>query len=270
MTGSHLVDVLVDVDGRPVATRIGSGQEPTVVFISALGQRLTDWTQVVEGLTTAPMTVTFDRPAIGDTPPRPGTNPPMPYSAFASELANLLEALKIAQSMVLVGHSFGSLIARAFALRWPARLAGMVHVDGSLPTLDLGSDRRPRIDGDGETGTVVDGATDAVAVAEATPPQVPTVVLSRAVGWWYPPPAVAPPDEDARWHQHHADLAARSGGVRIVADHAGHQLPREAPDLVALAVNAVVEAVRNSSKTISIPSAAVRSAGGYIAGQVPS
>jgi pimeloyl-ACP methyl ester carboxylesterase len=57
----------------------------------------------------------------------------LPYSAFAVELADLLDQQTVTGPLVVVGHSFGSLIARMFAARHPHRVAGMVHVDGSIP-----------------------------------------------------------------------------------------------------------------------------------------
>jgi pimeloyl-ACP methyl ester carboxylesterase len=264
MTGME--DAAVSVAGHLLAVRRGAGDRPLVVFVSAMGQSLTDWTAVIDRLDSRPATLAYDRPGIGGTPPRPAPKPPIPYTGFAAELAELLDALGLVRPVVLVGHSFGSLIVRALAQRWPRRVAGMVHVDGSLPTFVLGKRREAYIDGEDErTGTVIDIVTDAALIADAQPPQVPTVVLSRAVGWDYPPPAVAPPDQDARWHGHHADLARRSGGVRLVAHSAGHQLPREAPDLVALAVDAVVNAVRAGQRTVSLDPVRVRAADGYVA-----
>lgn len=259
--------VLVDVAGHPVAATVGAGPEPVVVFISAMGQPLTDWATVIDKLSTGPAALAYDRPGIGRTPPRPAPNPPLPYSAFATELARLLDTLQIMRPVVLVGHSFGSLIARAFAHKWPARVVGVVHVDGGLPTFDLGGrNQESHIDAEhDETGTVIDVDAEAEELAAAAPPSVPTVVLSRAPGWWYPPPAVAPPDQDARWHSHHADLAARSGGVRLVANSAGHQLPRDAPKLVAYAVDAVVTAVRDGVRHVTIAPAEVALRSGAVA-----
>lgn len=245
---------MFDVDGCSVAVHARAGEAPRVVFISAIGQRLTDWAPVIENLTTGPAMLAYDRPGIGRSSPRPAPNLPLPYSGFATELAGLLDALAVERPVVLVGHSFGSLISRAFAYGWPEQVAGMVHVDGSLPTFDLGGrTTAPDIDAeDDETGTVVDVDAEANEIADAAPPPVPTVVLSRAVGWWYPPPATAPPDEDARWHRHHTELATRSQGVRLIANAAGHQLPRDAPELVAYAVDAVVSAARRGARQVTV------------------
>ena len=46
-----------------------------------------------------------------------------------ADLAGLLDRCGVEGPFVLVGHSFGGLIARVFEQRDPARVAGMVLVD---------------------------------------------------------------------------------------------------------------------------------------------
>ncbi len=47
----------------------------------------------------------------------------------ARDLSLLLDRLQMDQPVVLVGHSFGGLIARLFEQTWPGRVAGLVLVD---------------------------------------------------------------------------------------------------------------------------------------------
>lgn len=53
-----------------------------------------------------------------------------------TDLGKVLDASHIIEPCVLVGHSFGALIALAFAVATPARCAGLVLVDPPLPPTD--------------------------------------------------------------------------------------------------------------------------------------
>jgi len=134
---------------------INPGGSPTIVFISQLGVDGSSWQPIIDLLQTGAASVTYDRPGIGAAPARPAPNPPLPYSAFADELAQLLAENEVAGPLVVVGHSVGSLIARMFVDRNPERIAGVVHVDGSIPRLSLwpavNNEQSP--DGDGPDAT---------------------------------------------------------------------------------------------------------------------
>ena len=247
-----------------IAAHTTSGQDPTVVFVSAMGQGAEDWTPVIARLTSGPRALTYDRPGIGLTPPRPYPNPALPYSSFAAELGGLLDAHDLHQPVVLVGHSFGDLVAQTWAAACPERVAGAVHVDGSLPGLDLGG-KALRVDGEGPDATVIDVA-EADQIPDLIVPPCPAVVLSRTPGWWWPPGTSAPAGEDERWHTWQEKLACRWSAPRWVARDAGHQLPTEAPALVALAVDLVVRAVRDGRNTAGYTDAiSLETAGGHIA-----
>src|SRR5688500_4709436 len=114
---------------------VTSGAAPPVVFVSQIGTSGDSWQPVIDRLAASTATFTYDRPGTGNAPPRPTPNPSTPYSVFASELLHELEQAGITEPALLVGHSVGSLIGRVFAGAYPARVAGMVHVDGSIPRL---------------------------------------------------------------------------------------------------------------------------------------
>src|SRR5215831_9172564 len=60
--------------------------------------------------------------------------PPSGYtvSDMVSDLESLLEALAVRRPVVLVGNSFGGLLALAFSVAMPSRVAGLVLVDAHL------------------------------------------------------------------------------------------------------------------------------------------
>jgi pimeloyl-ACP methyl ester carboxylesterase len=234
---------LIDVNGLPINADVAAGAGPPVVLVAQIGTAGSSWRPVIDLLTTGPTVVTYDRPGTGASPPRPAPNPPLPYSGFAAELVAMLDALGVAQPVVLVGHSVGSLIVRAFAAANPGRVAGMVHVDGSWPGMDLGPWVGPHIDGDGPECTAFDTVRGAAEIAGVDWPKVPGVVVVRSPGTWAGETPFDPA-VDRFWHEQ-AELLAHDLAVpRIVAVDAGHQIPREVPQLVAFAVDEVVRAVR--------------------------
>jgi pimeloyl-ACP methyl ester carboxylesterase len=237
---------------------------PTVVFVSQAGGDGGSWQPVIDRLVTDPATFTYDRPGIGGCPPRPAPNPALPYSAFADELATLLSGRR--DGAVLVGHSVGSLIARMYAAANPSLVAGMVHVDGSIPRLSLWPVHpgEPLGDGDGPEATVFDWLAGEIEVVEAEGPRVATTVVTRTPGRW---PAGISLGVDPLWTAYQRQLARHCGAPLIVADDAGHQIPAEAPALVGYAIDAVVAAVRSGSP-VTTDAAALAAAGGSLDGAV--
>jgi pimeloyl-ACP methyl ester carboxylesterase len=250
---------MVDIGGQQVAVEVASGDGPPVVLVSSQGSAGAEWQTVTQLLTTLPTLISYDRPATGASPPRPAPNPPLPYSAFAAELATMLERLSVHEPMIGVGHSFGSLIVRLFASRYPQRVAGMVHVDGSVPRLALWPGSGPTADGDGPNATEIDSVAGAAEMATITLPNVPGVVLTRTPGRWgieLPDPGI-----DRLWQDSQAALARQTGADLIVAVDSGHRMLREAPALVALAIDEVVRAARDR-RAVRVDAAVLAAAGG--------
>lgn len=247
---------------------VNPGGSPSVVFIAQIGTGGASWKPVVDLLTTSPATVTYDRPGTGNAPPRTSPGTPLPYSVFADELAALLDEQGIVGPVVVVGHSFGGLIARMFADRNPSRIAGLVHVDGSIPRGMLWPplDWPSPPDGDGPDATAIDRARGEVEILEAYVPQKPTAVVVRTPGRLYPG---YPPETDIIWTGYQRLLARQSSAPLIVADNASHQVPLDAPALVAYVVDRIVEAVRTGQRWRPDP-AALAAVGGALDPVVPA
>ena len=158
------------------------------------------------------------------------------------------------------GHSFGSLIVQSFAARQPDHVAGVVHIDASLPGMALWPDYGPLIDGPGAHATSIDATAGAAELAGETMPDVPAVVLARTPGRWRSPRADATVDQT--WRDNQADLARILHAPLIVAADSGHDIPGEAPDLVAFAIDEVVRATRHHARRVLLDPAKVRAAGG--------
>jgi pimeloyl-ACP methyl ester carboxylesterase len=141
-----------------------------------------EWQAVRRPLTSQPKLISYDRPATGTSPGRPAPNRPLSCSAFAAELGTMLDQLGVTEPVIAVGHSFGSLIVRMFAAHHPERVAGMVHVDGSVPRLTLWPGSDGTTDGDGPNATEIDAVAGEAEIIRAALPLVPGIVLTRIPG----------------------------------------------------------------------------------------
>ncbi len=221
---------------------IHDGESPTLVFIAQNGTGGGSWKPVIDRLTCGSAVITYDRPGTGAAPPRTAPNPPLPYSRHAAELAALLDHHQQRGPFVLVGHSVGSLIARMFAHADPSSTAGMVHVDGSIPRLSLwpaGPANQPT-DGPSDEATAWDVLAGETEIIQADAPEVPTAVITRTPGRW--PDGY--PGADPLWTAYQRQLARQTRAPLVIADNAGHQIPREAPELVAYVIDRVVLAAQ--------------------------
>lgn len=252
--------------GPPTVTEmhysITPGDDPPIVLIAALGFPGSYWQPVIDLLLAGSATIAYDRPGIGVEPQRPDPKQPVAYGVLAEELEALLDDAGVEAPAVLVGHSMGSLVARVFAARHPGRVAGLVHVEGSIPRLSLLDGGEPVIDSEGDDGSEIDTVTGEVEVLTAPATRVPALVLVRRPGWSIGP--LPHPSVDALWSTYQRLLAADWDAPLLVADDSGHLMPREAPALVAYAIDAVTRAVRTGTRP-EIDPAELAAVGGRLA-----
>ena len=131
MSVPHFPDLMVDVGGHRLHAHVSGEGSPAVVFDAALGTTLLSWALVQPKVARATRTVSYDRAGLGFSEPGPM---PRTVSRCRAELEALLNALGIQGGpLVLVGHSFGALVARHYAAAHRDRVVGMVLVDPALP-----------------------------------------------------------------------------------------------------------------------------------------
>lgn len=129
---------LVDVGGyrmHIIAEGEARGQ-PTVVWVSgAHGQGLL-MNHLHKAARTTGRSILFDRPGTGwsDTGPFPRRT-----AREAEELSTLLEKSGEKGPFVIVGHSYGGLLAANFARRYPSKVAALVLLDATPPDQMYGS-----------------------------------------------------------------------------------------------------------------------------------
>jgi pimeloyl-ACP methyl ester carboxylesterase len=117
---------MVDIGGYRLHYMCEGHGGPTVILEGGLGDPGISWAAVMPGVAEFTRVCTYDRAGSGWSEPSPG---PRTAQAMVDELRKLLSAADIAGPYVLVGQSFGGLVARLFAATHGEEVAGLVLVD---------------------------------------------------------------------------------------------------------------------------------------------
>jgi pimeloyl-ACP methyl ester carboxylesterase len=119
---------------------------PTIVLESGIAASSVNWTDVHRRISEFARVVSYDRPGFGWS--EPDRTPPLPF-ALARRLHDVLAAADEHPPYILVGHSFGGMIVRAFAALYPDEVVGMLLLDALHPAewFQPGHERRRMIVG---------------------------------------------------------------------------------------------------------------------------
>src|SRR6266478_1833287 len=121
---------LVRVNESRMHIHVTGEGTPTVVFESGMGASCLSWTLVQPQVAQFARTVSYDRAGHGWSDP---ARQPRTARQIAQELRTLLGAAGVPGPYVLVGHSFGGYVNRAFAQLYRDEVAGIVLVDSLHP-----------------------------------------------------------------------------------------------------------------------------------------
>jgi pimeloyl-ACP methyl ester carboxylesterase len=130
MPDLRLADALVAA--HPLATRRAgagivayreAGAGPALALLHGIGNQSGSWTGQLTALGARFRTIAWDAPGYGGSDRLPAESPTA--ADYADALAALLDSLGIAR-LVVVGSSFGALVAGAFAASRPERTAGLL------------------------------------------------------------------------------------------------------------------------------------------------
>ena len=224
----------------------------TVVFESGFATGWSTWRRVLPGLAPQARLLAYSRAGVGASDPAPSVPT---VEDRVRDLEGLLAAAKLSPPYVLVGHSYGGLVVRAFAARHPEAVAGLVLVDPASETYTsaLRKIEPQRADADdaallqraparfkAEYEWVMKALSQGLAIESRPMPQRPTVLLTSIKPEWPDLVAFTPAGREI-WRQEHARwLASQRNSLHWVTDVSGHHIQQEEPELVVQAVQAAI------------------------------
>lgn len=240
---TQVVDRVVTAGGQRQWIDCRGAGSPTIVVVSGLGATSAMWSAVLPRFRSTSRTCVYDRPGLGRSPARVG---PLRIDAgtHARELRALLLAVGEPGPYLLVGHSYGGLVVRAFVRAYPRTVAAVLLAEGVYPGIQADYWAPYRHDWH-EGGTVIDLA--ASQRADGDGPRMgatPLVVITAA-----DPEPGAPAWVVALWDLRQRQAAALSSdSVHVVALHSGHVVQRDQPAVVVEAVRELVAAARRGGR----------------------
>lgn len=119
---------LVDVGGYRLHINCMGQGSPTVIMEAGNNDFSVQWSLVQPEIAKSTRVCIYDRAGFGwsDASPYPRT-----LETTVKELHTLLVSAKVEAPYVMVGHSFGGILVRAFAYQFPDQIAGIVLVDSA-------------------------------------------------------------------------------------------------------------------------------------------
>ena len=276
----------VDIGGgRKMYIECRGTGSPTVLIVPGGRASADEWIKdspVFDDVAKFTRICAYDRPGTPLPDDRPSRSDPVPMPITVADSVADLHALvgsaKIDTPFVIVGHSYGGLIVRLYAMTYPQDVDGMVLVDAlteglrAAETPDEWVWQKKILDGDlTETLKIYPDIERADADASfdqmlAAPPlqPMPLVVLSADRPWGPLVPGMiadgllapdTPPDvgyiTDRAQKVAHANLAALvPGSKHVTKTDSGHVIHHDNPQLVTDSIREVVDAVRAGKTTL--------------------
>ena len=123
---------LIDVGGHRLHVTCHGSGSPVVVLESGIAASSLSWAIVQPEIAKFTRVCAYDRAGLAwsEAPSCPRT-----FETIVDELSAVLARVASRERFVLVGHSFGSFVVRAYATRHPDRVAGLVLVDPPIEWL---------------------------------------------------------------------------------------------------------------------------------------
>lgn len=223
---------VVDAGGQRQWVHCAGTDGPTILLISGLGADHRMWSSVFDRLAQTRRTCIVDRPGLGSSPDRIGRRT-VHAGLQARELRAALAAVDEPGPFVLVAHSYGGLIARAFIRQDPASAAALLLLESVWPGIEqdfLPSYASPWH----EAGTTLDIVAGSRA-ATGSLPAIPVLVIVAGR------PENGTSRADAMWRTHQQTAAREANGQLWTARRSGHVVQRDQPDIVVRGVRLLLK-----------------------------
>ena len=117
---------LVDIGGRRLHVVESGDGDPAVILEAGISASSVSWSLVQPAVAKFTRVCSYDRAGLGWSD-RAGE--PRTLEQSIQDLRSLLAAAAVPAPYILVGHSYGGLLVRAYAARYPKDVAGLVLVD---------------------------------------------------------------------------------------------------------------------------------------------
>jgi pimeloyl-ACP methyl ester carboxylesterase len=244
------LDTMIDVGGYRLHLRIYRGSIPlTILMESGGGASLARWSGLDSVLArrTRATIVAYDRAGFGGSELGPADLLPITQ---VRDIATALDRLGVPSRRVVVGTSYGGLMAVVHADLYRDQVAGVVLVDPmSSRFVDATGDfvrstvphiTDPKTDGERAIARLVLTFHSLVDVARVAEPRIraPMVVITASKPMWN-----NREDMDRAWRASHEAIAAAAPGRRlVVAENSGHHVALDRPDTIVEAVVSLLEA----------------------------
>jgi pimeloyl-ACP methyl ester carboxylesterase len=244
------LDTLVSVGNHRLHFVVYRGKVPvTVLFEHGGGADLSSWANVPRLLAkeTGATVVAYDRAGLGSSELAPPTHTP---DDEVRDLHAALDQLGVPTKTILVGHSYGAVLALLNTARYPKPIRGVVLVDpmntrfieatGDFVYSMVPKIPNPSTDRERTTLRMVATFPGLIREVERLEPGLrqPMIVISAGKRWW------GKEDIDRAWRKSHEALAAAGTRRRLVtAEGSDHDVPEERPDVIVTAVQELLKSV---------------------------
>lgn len=253
---AHAGEVQVDRKGYSLQVEQQGQGAVAVVFESGFGQGAGAWNDVIADLGAECRCIAYARAGLGKS----GTDgKPKTIGQHLQDLAAVMDALVADRKVILVGHSYGGLLATEFARAHPERVQGLVLVDpatmGQRHAFKQANGERVLADDKAllsmlppnmaeDYKLLIAQLDSTAAAAPRAQPDVPVALLTSTQVAAEPFVFEETAQGKALWKQQHAALFAGFSRGTHQYFATGHNIHRENPKAVADAIRAIASASR--------------------------